>query len=407
MHNIYLAAGTGAKSVTFSEEAVAEALRNQSHQLPPDVVDSILDSLHQSGGAAASGSVTLLCFFFFVAIGVSFFCSVWEAVLLSVTRPYIATVKKKKPKAGARLEHLKSKIDRPLISILTLNTIAHTMGSMGVASEFSKLTGGGIWDTIGGFVMTIAILIASEIIPKNLGARNWKKWAPWVGTCLYWLSRGMTPIVKAIGFFSKGGHGGETFSREELTVMAEMGKIEGKLKDGESQILVNLLQMKNETVESVMTPRVVIFALRETTTVEEFMKDHLESPFSRIPIYKENRDDIKGFVLKDDILIAAAKDEDDIQIGQFERELPMMSELTKLPEAFESLIETNDHAAIVNDEFGSLTGLVTMEDIVETLLGEEIVDEIDQTDDLRAHARELWERRSRRKNINLVKRDAE
>ncbi|MDF1752644.1 MAG: hemolysin family protein [Verrucomicrobiales bacterium] len=407
MQNIYLAAGAGAKPKSFSEDAVVEALNDDRLNLAPDVIESVLAGLNQSADTSGSGSLFLLIFFFTLAIGVSFFCSVWEAVLLSVTRPYIETLKKNKPKAGRRFELLKARIDKPLISILTLNTIAHTMGSMGVASEFSKLTGGGIWDTIGGFVMTIAILIASEIIPKNLGAKNWKSWAPWVGNCLYWLSKLMTPVVKAISFFSKGGHGAETFSREELTVMAEMGKTEGKLKEGESQILTNLLRMKDETVESVMTPRVVIFALKNSTTVQEFMETHLEAPYSRIPVYSENRDDITGFVLKDDILIAAAKDEDEIEIGTFVRELPMMSELTKLPEAFESLIETNDHAAIVNDEFGSLTGLVTMEDIVETLLGEEIIDEIDKTDDMRAHARALWEKRSRRKNINLVKKDSE
>ena len=180
--------------------------------------------------AAGPGSLGLLIFFFVLAIGVSFFCSVWEAVLLSVTRPYIEHLKKDNPKAGGRLKELKSKIDRPLISILTLNTVAHTMGSMGVAAEFSKLTGGGIWDKVCAAVMTLAILIASEIIPKNLGARYWKKWAPWVSSCLHWLSLIMTKsgIVKAIGFFSRGGHHTETFSREELEGHGRDGKKGGQ-----------------------------------------------------------------------------------------------------------------------------------------------------------------------------------
>jgi len=348
------------------------------------------------------GSLTLLFLFFGLSITISFFCSLWEAVLLSVTRPYIETLKKSNPKAGLRFEILKAHINRPLVSILTLNTVANTMGSMKVAAELAKLTNGGFWDTVGGFIMTLSILVGSEITPKNLGARNWKKLAPWVGFCLYWLTRVMTPIVKMMSFLNRGGQSTDTFNREELTMMAEMGKSEGKLKDEEWEILKNLLKMREITVENVMTPRIVVFALKESTTIDEFLKEHGQIPFSRIPVYRENRDDIDGFVLKGEILLAAARDQHTDEIKTWKRDIANISELTNLPEAFEELRHNKHHVAIVHDEFGGVTGLVTMEDIVETLLGLEIVDELDKNDDMRKHARELWEKRSRRKGINLI-----
>ena len=162
-----------------------------------------------SGDPGVTGSWTLLIIYFCVAIGVSFFCSVWEAVILSVTNPYIANLKNKRPKVGGRLEDLKNRISRPLTSILTLNTISHTVGAMGVASQVSAL-GGGKWDALAGALMTLAILIASEIIPKNLGARYWRAWAPWVSICLVWLAKLMTPLVWFIELFSKGYKSGIT-----------------------------------------------------------------------------------------------------------------------------------------------------------------------------------------------------
>ena len=401
MYHLYLAAAGGGGSKSYSQEAVENAL--QQENLDPEKAQAILEAIQQNAAqAGGEGSWAILILFFCLAIGVSFFCSVWEAVLLSVTRPYIASLKKKKPKASETLETLKSRIERPLISILTLNTIAHTMGSMGVAAEFSKITGGGIWDKVCSAGMTIAILVASEIIPKNLGARYWKSWAPWVGTCLHWLSIVMSPIVRSISFFSKGGHSEDTFSRDELTVMAEMGRMEGGLEEDESRILTNLLTLNEVSVEDVMTPRVVVFALKHKTTVKEFLKEHGESEFSRIPVYETNRDNVNGFVLKDDILLAAARDRLDEPISNWKRDVAMISEHTKLPEAFESLREHKHHVAVVIDEFGGMTGLVTMEDIVETLVGVEILDESDSKSDLQAFARKLWKTRSQRKGIHYI-----
>ncbi len=352
------------------------------------------------GDPNASGSWTLLAVYFCLAIGVSFFCSVWEAVLLSVTNPYIAHIKKSRPRIGATLEDLKTRINRPLTSILTLNTISHTVGAMGVASQVTAL-GGGAWDAIAGAIMTIAILIASEIIPKNLGARHWRTWAPWVALSLKFLSKAMTPIIWFIELFSKGHHGEAPFSRDELKVMAEMGLRQGKLEEDESRILENLLRLSEIAVREVMTPRTVVFALDQETTVKQYLDEHEDSPFSRIPIFGENRDDIKGFVLSHDILLAMARDKFDLQLKDLCRDVPAIPEVSKMTDAFQNLVANRLHIAIVLDEYGGLAGLVTMEDVVETLLGLEIVDEADTREDMQEFARNLWKKRASKMGITF------
>lgn len=341
----------------------------------------------------SSGSWGLLITFFCIAIGCSFFCSLWEAVILSVTNPYIAHLKKTHPRAGERLETLKDRIGRPLTAILTVNTLANTAGSMAVAAQVTAL-GGGKWDAAAGAFMTCAVLFAAEIIPKNLGARYWRTWAPWVSFCVQALTKVMTPIVWFIEMFMKGQQNEVNFSRDELRVMAEIGTRQGKLKEDQSRILENLLQLGDIAVREVMTPRTVVFALPEDMTVQMYLDRHNSSPFSRIPLYHENRDDIKGFVLKHDILLSAAQGKLKIKLGALQRDISVIPSTTKLTDAFQDLVANRHHAAIVIDEYGGMSGLVTMEDIVETLLGLEIVDEADTRDDMQEFARNLWKARA-------------
>ncbi|MEM6910545.1 MAG: hemolysin family protein [Verrucomicrobiota bacterium] len=365
------------------------------------MIDGMLAAMGGGSVEAGSGSWTLLITYFVVAIGVSFFCSVWEAVLLSVTRPYIASLKEKNGKSGQRLEQMKNNINRPLTSILTLNTIAHTMGAIMVGVQVAGLTGGGIWDQVAGIVMTLAILVLSEIIPKNLGARHWRAWGPWVGASLSVLTKIMTPVIYVVELFGRGGHGGESFSREELKVMAEMGRREGKLEEKESRILKNLLQFGESSVRDVMTPRVVVFSVSQDLEVGDFADQHGEVPFSRVPLYGEDRDDVKGFVLKSDVLLAAARGERHRTVGEMRRDIMRLFAATRLSDAFEQLIANRSHAAVVVDEFGGMAGLVTMEDVVETLLGLEIVDEADKRVDMQEFARSMWKRRAERMGISL------
>jgi len=355
-----------------------------------------------SGGleVTPSGSWTLLIVYFCLAIGISFFCSVWEAVILSVTDPYIANLKNERPKVGTRLEDLKTRIGRPLTSILTLNTIAHTIGAMAVASQVAEL-GGGRWDMLAAVIMTITILVTSEIIPKNLGARYWRSWGPWVSYSLMWLTRLMGPVVWIIELFSKGHQLEAAFSRDELKVMAQIGTARGDLKEDESRILANLLQLRDISVKEVMTQRVVVFALSEETTVRHYLERHDSSPFSRVPIFVENRDDIRGFALKHDILLAAAQGKDKLKLRDLSRPIAAIPQVTRLTDAFQHLVANRHHVAIVLDEYGGMSGLVTMEDVVETLLGLEIVDEADTRDDMQEFARNLWKTRAQKMGLKV------
>lgn len=349
---------------------------------------------------AFSGSWTLFSVTFFAAVGVSCFCSLSEAVILSVTHPYIANLRNHRPKVGARLEGLKARVERPLTALLTLNTLAHTAGVMAVALQVSAL-GGGKWKVIVAFAMTVTILVAATVVPGNLGGRHWQRWAPGVSFCLFWMTRLMAPAVWFIGSFTKR-HGSEAaFSRDDLKVMAQLGTRQGELKEDESRILENLLQLSDISVREVMTPRVVVFALSEDTTVRQYLERHDNSPFSRVPIFSENRDDIRGFVLKHDILLAAAQGKDRLKLKDLRRNIAAIPQITKLTDAFQHLVANRHHVAIVLDEYGGMNGLVTMEDVVETLLGLEIVDEADTREDMQEFARNLWKARAAKMGLEV------
>lgn len=366
---------------------------------------SILAVATPSSNADASGSWTMLVLYFCLAILVSFACSIFEAVLLSVSQPFIATLKKSQPSAGNRWELLKSQIDGPLTSILTLNTIAHTVGSIGVGKEVAGLAKnsalGGLINGLAAAVMTFAVLVLSEIIPKTLGARHWRRLAPAVGVLLEKLSWLMTPVVWFIRLFGGAGHGDVHFSREELKVMADIGHREGKLQQGESRILKNLLHMRDNEVADVMTPRVVVFSLPEETTVDDFMRRHEAAPFSRIPLYQGKPDDVTTFALRDDLLLAAAKGQGEVKLSELSRPIRSIAETLRLTTAFDQMIANQDHIAVVVDEYGGLAGIVTLEDIVETLLGLEIVDEADSSTDMRAFARSQWEERAKKMGLSV------
>lgn len=357
------------------------------------------------GFSAGSGNWTMLIVYFCLAILVSFACSIFEAVLLSVSQPYIATLKKTQPLVGKKWEALKTRINGPLTSILTLNTIAHTVGSIGVGKEVAGLASNsqysGWIEGLTAAFMTFAVLVLSEIIPKTLGARYWRKLAPIVGMLLEKLTWLMTPLVWFIGLFGGSGHDEAEFSREELKVMADIGLKKGKLKEGESRMLKNLLRMRDIEAKHVMTPRVVVFSLSEETTVGEFLTQYEECPFSRIPLFRGNPDIVTGFALRDDLLLAAAKAQTENRLSTFARPIASVLESMRLPEAFDRMAENRDQISLVVDEYGGLAGLITLEDIIETLLGLEIVDEADTNADMQEFARSQWEKRAKKMGLTI------
>ncbi len=344
----------------------------------------------------------LLFVYVAIALGASFVCSIAEAVLLSVSPAYVALLEKKGKAVGPLLNTLKSDINKPLAAILTLNTIAHTVGAAGAGAEAAAIFGSKFLGVISG-ILTLLILIFSEIIPKTLGAHYWRGMAPVVAYFLKYLIVLLYPFVKLSEWLTRGLKGEPTligFSRGEMAVLADLGVAEGQLDDVEAAILKNMLRLRNAKVKSAMTPRPVVFSLKESTTVEEYFHRYDQVTFSRIPVYAENRDEINGFVLRSDILLAQARGNSGKVLGDYLRDIPVILDNMTLYHAFGEMLQQRAQLQLVVDEYGGFAGLLTMEDIIETLLGLEIVDERDSQVDMQREARRLWKRRAEQMGID-------
>lgn len=339
--------------------------------------------------------MSLLIFYLLLAIGVSFFCSVAEAVLLSVRPSYIAAMDESS-RSARTLKALRDNLDRPLAAILTANTIAHTVGAAGVGAQ-ATVVFGSEYLGITSAVLTLLILIFSEIIPKTLGATYWQQLAPVFGLLIHGLTIALYPFVwcseKLTRWLSRSKASAFTFSRDEVQAMVEIGKQEGVLDVKEHKIVSNLMKLHQLSVRDIMTPRPVIFSVQQNRSVQDFFTAHAGTPFSRIPVYSSNADDIKGYVLKTDLLIAQARDEFDRPLSEFKRDLPVVPDNVSASGIYDRLMRDKSHMALVVDEYGAVQGLVTLEDIVETLIGLEITDEMDKVEDLRTFAYKRWRER--------------
>ena len=340
--------------------------------------------------------MTLLFLYLFLAIFVSFLCSLLEAVILSVTPSFLNTEVKEQKKYAVILSHLKENVDRPLAAILTLNTIAHTVGAAGVGSEINKLYGDELV-AIASAALTFVVLVFSEIIPKTLGASNWKRFAPLAAYTIRTMIWVLYPLVFLMERISDlvGGKDKDIFTREEMIATAEIGVGHGALKKKESNIIKNLLMLDNIFVYDIMTPRSVLLALPGEMTIEEVIKEHKPIRYSRIPVYEETMDDIKGVVHRYQILEASSNDHDKVQLKELMTGLHSVPEDISVSACLDQLIHRNDHIFLVVDDYGSTMGIVTLEDAIETLLGVEIIDEFDSVADLRAYALEQWKKRKK------------
>ncbi len=354
----------------------------------------------------------LLVTFFLVSIIFSFLCSILEAVLLSITPAFVGIQQNKKSPISKDLARFKADIDQPLAAILTLNTIAHTVGAIGVGSQAAMIFGeadnnliglspGNLEALIAGG-MTLAILIFSEVIPKTLGANNWELLAPFTVRVLRVMLFVLGPFVWLSQFITsnlKKDKDKPVLSRSDFAVMAEMGKEAGILEEEEHKIIHNLLKFNKVLVKDIMTPRIVVVSADETTSIRKFHEKHEGLPFSRIPIYRDNSDHITGYVLKDELLLNLVEENDDKSLGEIRRDVLIVHKTLAIPDLLDKFINKKEHMALVVDEFGGMEGIVTMEDIIETLLGLEIVDESDNTEDMQALARRNWEKRAKRMGI--------
>ncbi len=353
----------------------------------------------------------LLLIFFTISILFSFLCSIWEAVLLSITPSYINRATQEGSPLGAKLISFKKDVDRPLAAILTLNTIAHTVGAIGVGAQAGKLFGNHYFNLFGLSIsiesviagtMTLAILVLSEIIPKTIGANKWKQLVPFTIRSLSILLIVLAPFVWLSQWITrslKSDKNRSVLSRGDFVAMARAVQQSGVLKEKESTIISNLFELERLTVRDIMTPRAVIFVVDGNTTLNDFYQQNKKLRFSRIPIYENEYDHITGFVLKDEILQDLLAGESDALLKEKQREIAFVEDNKPLLRLFDFFMENKRHIAIVVDEFGSIAGLVTMEDVFETLIGLEIVDEMDKIEDLQQYARDRWEERAEKMGL--------
>jgi CBS domain containing-hemolysin-like protein len=346
---------------------------------------------------------TLLIVFFLVAIITSFLCSMWEAVLLSITPSYAQIEVQKGSALGRRLKRFKDNIDRPLAAILTLNTIAHTAGAIGVGDQAAKIWADAhplITGLLVPAAMTLAILVLSELIPKTLGANYWKELTPFTARSLAFIIKALYPLVWFSQFVTKSlkkEDVGSAFTRSDFLAMADIGAQHGVFDEQESEIISNLLRFRTVRARDVMTPRTVVMAASASQLISEFVEQNRNLRFSRIPLYENgSHDHVVGYLLKDQLLDCIADGRGDGELMTLRRDIIAINEDHAIIELFNEFLTSREHIALVVDGFGGMAGIVTMEDLIETLLGVEIVDESDQTADMQVLARRTWERRAKR-----------
>jgi len=338
----------------------------------------------------------LLILFVLVALVFSFLCSIAEAVILSVSPAHIALLEQEGKSSGALLRKLKADINKPLAAILTLNTIAHTMGAAGAGAQAASVFGSAYLG-VASAILTVLILVFSEIIPKTLGAHYWRQLAPVTAHLLRILVWIFYPFV-VLAEKMTGGMLSETtpvgFNRREFAVMADLSYEEGLLAQREMVTLKNLLDLRRKQVREVMTPRTVLFSLPEDMLVGAFAGEHENQRFSRIPLYAGDPDHVNGFVLRSEVLLAQSRGESGNPLSAYRRGMPALPETVTIARAFNLLVAEKSHIALVVDEYGDLQGILTLEDILETLLGLEIMDEGDSIEDMQELARRRWRDRA-------------
>ncbi len=343
--------------------------------------------------------MSLLIAYFFLALGVSFICSLLESVILSITHSQIGTLVKNNPQKGRLVQRLKDDINRPLAAILTLNTIANTVGAAGMGAQALNVYGSQAV-AIASAILTFSILIFSEILPKTLGAYFCRSLAipsayvirvlMVIAFPFVWLSNRFSNIINS---------NEDKVSREEIAAMAEMGEDEGSIDEQESDIIENLFRLKEIHIEDILTPRSVIYALEDVQTIGKIMDSNEDIIFSRIPVFHENIDNIIGMVYKDTVLETMADDYFEKTMAELVEPVEIVYEKESVESVLNKFTKNRSHMFIVKDEFGGTTGIVTLEDCIETLLGVEIMDESDKVADMRKLAKDQ-QRQKRRSEEN-------
>ena len=345
--------------------------------------------------------MTLLFVYLFLALVISFLCSILESVLLSTPQSYLIVKQEKGLKWADLFIHHKSFIDKPLSAILSMNTVAHTIGAAGVGAQAVKVFGDAYFGLVSA-ILTLLILVVTEIIPKTIGARYWRRLSKFTSYSInifIFITYPLVIMSAAITKVFSRNNNEQTTSREEIAALASIGADEGVFTEKEHKIIQNILKLKNVKVREIMTPRVVVAMADENLPLSEFLNNKEYLKFSRIPLYSGNEENITGYVIRQKVFEKLAEDKHDLKLKDIIRKIVAVSNNTVLFSLWEKLLEEKEHIALIVDEYGGVDGIVTMEDIIETLLGLEIVDEKDTITDMQKYARERWKIRQTKYDI--------
>lgn len=343
--------------------------------------------------------MTLLFVYLLGAIAVSFLCSILEATLMSTPLSYITMKEEEGYKLASRMKQYKLDSSRPLAAILSLNTIANTIGAAGVGSQATQVFGSA-WFGLVSAITTILILIFAEIIPKTIGSNNWKSLMGFAATVIRGLIFILYPVVIAIEWLQKvitpidPDH---SVSREEVSALADVAEESGELDEDENEVIQNIISLDEMTAADIMTPRVVSAIAPESMTLKSFYKDKRFLHHSRIPVYADNDEYITGYILRMEALQLLAEDKFDKRLGDIRRDIASFPVETPLDAVWDEMLSKDEPISVVIDEYGSFQGILTLEDLIETILGDEIVDERDEVRDMQQLAIERWKKRSARK----------
>ena len=335
---------------------------------------------------------------------ISFMCSILEASLMSTPLSYVNMREDEGYKPATRFKRYKTDNARPIAAILSLNTIANTIGAAGVGAQATEVFGSQ-WFGLVSAITTILILVFSEIIPKTIGSRHWKKLMGFTTRALRLIIIVLFPIVWVVEKLSKTIAEDEdeaAVSREEVAAMADMAEDEEVIDEDENKIIQNVIKLDDVKAEDVMTPTTVAAIAPEQMTLKEFYRDKAYSHFSRIPVYSDSDEYITGYVLRSEALELLTEDKFNMTLGEIKRDIVMYKEEMPVSEIWDSMLRNKRHIACVIDEYGSFQGIITLEDIIETIVGLEIMDERDDVADMRQLALDRWhQRQSRFKVIDL------
>ncbi len=345
--------------------------------------------------------MNLLILYFAIALTISFLCSVLEAVILSVSPSFIKMKEMEGHTTAKYLKNLKNKIDRPISAILSINTIAHTVGAAGVGVQAVAVFGEVYFGLITA-ILTFLILVLSEIIPKTIGAIYWRSLALPSAVIIIGMIYISYPLVVMSDFITKlisKNKKAQTMEREEVAALAHLGTKEGILNENESKIINNLIKLTSIKIRNIITPRTVVISAPEEMSLAEFTKQKKYLQFSRIPVYSGRVDNVTGYVLNSDVLEKLAGDQKEYTLKEIKRPVMIYFENISIPRLFEELLLKKEHMVVIINEYGGMEGLVTLEDIIETILGLEIMDEKDIEVDMQQLAKKKWE--IRKKNLKI------